>query len=326
MKRINCKFLSDSPIEKKIMEEAFFLEETDNPDFVFCRPGDVSKALQYDCVRVLFNGENIRPDFNLLDYAYGFDQMQFGDRYLYLPLYATGYCKKELEQALRKHLKSEEYYLGKKKFCNIVVSNSKNASDLRYKFFESLSKNYKRVDSAGSAFNNMHDGKPIGDKHKFCENYKFAITFENSSYKGYTTEKIVHAWASGAIPIYWGDPDIGKQFNEKAFINCHNYKEFDEVIEEIKRIDNDDRLYLAIQREPIFLENSSLLEISKDEYFKSWLYHILEQEPKEALRRTNAHDGWGKEYERSTRRHIEMDKSFLVKAAYKISRLSGHRL
>lgn len=313
--------MSDSPIEKKIMEEAFELEETDMPDFVFGRATEMFEMLKYDCARILFNGENIRPDFNLVDYAYGFDQLQFGDRYLYLPLYATGYCKKELGQALKKHLESEEYYLGKKKFCNIVVSNVGSASNLRYKFFEALSKSYKRVDSAGNAFNNMPDRKPIENKHSFCEAYKFAITFENSSYKGYTTEKIVHAWASGAIPIYWGDPSIREQFNEKAFINCHNYDSLEEVIDVIREIDNNDQLYLKIQKEPIFLEGSQLFEISNENYFKNWLYHILEQKPEKAIRRTNAHAGWGENYERRMKRCIEMEQSLLVRGAYKISKL-----
>ena len=33
--------------------------------------------LRYDCVRIFYTAENLRPDFNLCDYALGFDYLQF---------------------------------------------------------------------------------------------------------------------------------------------------------------------------------------------------------------------------------------------------------
>lgn len=322
-KTIKCKFVSDIPMEKRVLEERFLLAESENPDFVFGRAGDVYDMLRYDCVRILFIGENVRPDFNLVDYAYGFDRIKFENRNLYWPLYATGYCEKSLNQALQKHLYPNEYYLQKKNFCNIIVTNLNSASDKRYQFFKLLNDTYQQVDSAGGAFNNLSDGKPVKEKQVFCEKYRFTIAFENSSYQGYTTEKIIDAWAAGTIPIYWGDPSISEQFNEKAFINCHNYNSFEEVVEEIKRIDNDEQLYLQMQKEPIYLERSNLLELTDPSYFREWIYHILEQEPKAAIRRTNAHDGWGYEYEKRAKRHYEMDHIPLVKAAYKIAKATG---
>ena len=41
--------------------------------------------MKYDCVRLMFMGENMSPDFTVFDYCIGFDFMEFGDRYFRLP-------------------------------------------------------------------------------------------------------------------------------------------------------------------------------------------------------------------------------------------------
>lgn len=44
----------------------------ENPDFLFVGTFGGSH-LNYDCPKIYFTGENIVPDFNLFDYAIGFD-------------------------------------------------------------------------------------------------------------------------------------------------------------------------------------------------------------------------------------------------------------
>ena len=46
--------------------------------------------------------------------------------------------------------------------------------------------------------------------------YKFVLAMENTCSHGYITEKIVNAFYSGAIPIYWGS-NIN-DFNEKLLL------------------------------------------------------------------------------------------------------------
>ena len=89
----------------------------------------------------------------------------------------------------------------------------------------------------------------------FLKNYKFTIAAENSSFPGYTTEKIIHPLSVGSIPIYWGSTTVGEDFNEKAFINLNNFSSTKEAVELIKEIDNDDILYKEILNEPIFKKN-----------------------------------------------------------------------
>jgi len=81
-------------------------------------------------------------------------------------------------------------------------------------------------------------------------NYKFCLAFENSSYPGYTTEKLLNALIANTIPVYWGNPLVEKDFNNKAFINCHSYQDFNEAIKIVKEVDIDNYRYQSFLREP----------------------------------------------------------------------------
>ena len=70
------------------------------------------------------------------------------------------------------------------------------------------------------------------NKIEYARKYRFQLCPENAEFKGYCTEKILHAFASGCIPIYWGDDTVIKDFNEKAFINA-NSKTIEQVISEV---------------------------------------------------------------------------------------------
>ncbi|MDO4291751.1 MAG: glycosyltransferase family 10 [Eubacteriales bacterium] len=262
-----------------LLEEAFGeVELSDDPDFLFYSAFG-HEHLKYDCVRIFWTGENIQPDFNICDYAIGFGRMTFEDRYRRIPLYY--FYEEDYKKAIEKHEFQEAELAKKNRFCNFIYSNGM-ASPEREQFFRLLSR-YKRVDSGGGFLNNI--GGPVSNKYEFQQHYKFSIAFENSSMSGYATEKILQAFAAKTIPIYWGDPKIGEDFNERAFINCHNYKSFEEVVEAVKEIDRNDDLFLSYLREPIgtkerFPDNPLL---SYEEFVKS----ICQQTPAEAMRRSN---------------------------------------
>lgn len=308
------------PGTKRVLEERYNVIESEEPEFAFFSCADIYECYKYDCVRILEIGENQRPNFNLFDYAYGFDKMEFGNRYLYFPLYANEEYRDFFVCAAQKHMREEAYFLEKKKFCNMVVSNVGSATEKRIEFFKQLC-NYKMVDSGGRSFNNLPDGKPVDNKLKFQEQYKFSLAFENSSYPGYTTEKIVQAWAAGTIPIYWGDPTISEQFNEKAFINCHAYAGWDDVIKRIEEVDKNQELYLEMQREPIIKDGLSAQKLLDGQYYRDWIYGIIDQGCEKSYMRVNAKDGWGYYAERDARYYAEMSQSKLVRCAYKLSKI-----
>lgn len=140
--------------------------------------------------------------------------------------------------------KTEEELLNRK-FCNFIYSNN-NAPAIRNNLFKEISK-YKQVDSWGKVLNNM--GMLSPNKLDTQSQYKFSIACENALYYGYTTEKIIDPFIARSVPIYWGNPDIASEFNEKAFINVHNFKTLEELTKYIKSIDEDDNKYIDMLNE-----------------------------------------------------------------------------
>jgi hypothetical protein len=270
---------------------------SENPEYLFYSVFS-KDFLKYDCVRIFYTGENLCPDFNVCDYGIGFNYMEFGDRYLRFPQYlVSDYSyylndnyRNDLMLARKKHLITSEEIEKKTAFCSFVYSNS-DADLFREKFYIALSK-YKEIASGGRFRNNI--GGPVEDKLKFQLNFKFSIAFENSATPGYTTEKILQAFAAKTIPIYWGNPEIGKEFNEKAFINCHLFNSIDDIIDTIIEIDNDDIKYKEMLLEPSFYQEYSIEKTYND--LEAFLVNIFEQDYEGAYRRNRCY--WGKRYER----------------------------
>lgn len=78
-----------------------------------------------------------------------------------------------------------------------------------------------------------------------------------------------------------GNPD---GINPKAFINAHNFSDFDALIAEIKRIDNDDNAFRAMIKEPVFLHNRNPFA-EYEAKLEEFLSKIVAQKPEDALRR-----------------------------------------
>jgi GR25 family glycosyltransferase involved in LPS biosynthesis len=231
-----------------------------SPDILFFGPfGDVWKSYP-DIPKVHFTGENSPPisSTNVV-LNLGFPHLDMtDDGYLRFPLWMLEIdwfgadperirnpkpipidrCTKVFPEELER----------KKKFCAFVVSNPNNP--LRNAAFHWLSA-YKQVDSAGALFNNVGPILAAGPgggggelkKHEFLKDYKFALTFENSSDPGYCTEKLLHAKASGCIPIYWGDPKVNRDFDTKGFLHVQEVSSPGELIEAVRKIDEDEEEY-----------------------------------------------------------------------------------
>jgi hypothetical protein len=77
-----------------------------------------------------------------------------------------------------------------------------------------------------------------------------------------------------SIPIYRGGSKICEDFNTKSFINFHDFKSEDEMIEYIIELDKDDDKYLSVFNEPWFT-NNKIPENNKLENIKKFLYNIF---------------------------------------------------
>ena len=256
--KINCADFYGNPFGNymfKLLDEHYELEITQNPDILLYSNAG-RDFLAYRCLRVFYTGENVRPNFNECDYAFSFDYSDNPKNYRF-PDYAA-YC--DVKQ-LTKHKQIVESLRAKTSFCNFIYSNP--IPQERIEFFKLLSQ-YKKVDSFGNVLNNMPTEPDSADrsnpdwehiKLKFMKRHKFSIVFENESYPGYTTEKILHAFLANTIPIYWGNPLIAQEFNPNSFINCHDFSSFDKVMQRVIEIDQDDSLYQKMLAEPSYPNN-----------------------------------------------------------------------
>lgn len=239
----------------RLIAKYFEAEVSDDPEILLYSCSG-QEFLKYDCLRIYYTGENTRPNFKQCDYAFSFDHSDNPRNYR-LPDYAAYEDIRELVKA--KDI--ESIVNAKTRFCEFTYSNP--FAQERIRFFKLLSK-YKRIDSFGKVLNNTAGVEGSADRmnvdwkkyrRDFLVPYKFSIAFEHESHPGYVTEKILYAMLTNAIPIYWGNSEIGKDFNTKSFVNCHEYKNFDEVVERVIEIDTDDRLYRRYLAEPYYQDN-----------------------------------------------------------------------
>jgi hypothetical protein len=275
----------------ELVKDCYDFEITNDrdADYVFhsCYGHDV---LEYSGVRIFIVGENVSPNMGISDYAMAFDKMEFGDRYCWMPLIKL---YREAYDTFRHPRPPADTILeNKTDFCAYVMSSTRDSASERTRIFDLLNE-YKTVHSGGSWNNNV--GGRVPDKIAFQSSHKFVIAFENSSTLGYLTEKFAEAAQSNAVPIYWGDPTIAQYFNPKAFINCHDFDTLEEVVDYVKHVDQNDRLYLQMIAEPWFKDGLEP-ECLRDETFVQFLGNIFNQEPEAAFRRNRGR--WGLKQER----------------------------
>jgi FkbM family methyltransferase len=80
----------------------------------------------------------------------------------------------------------------------------------------------------------QYEGQPPGSEKKKLWTSMFSICIENSSNKGYHTEKIIDAFLSKTIPIYWGCTNLEELgYNMKGIIYC---KDENEIIQATNKL------------------------------------------------------------------------------------------
>ncbi|WQV93762.1 fucosyltransferase [Helicobacter pylori] len=273
-----------------ILSQRYTITLHQNPnefsDLVFSNPlGSARKILSYqNTKRVFYTGENESPNFNLFDYAIGFDELDFRDRYLRMPLYydrlhhkaervndttapyklktdslyalkKPSHCFKENHPNLCALINNESDPL-KRGFASFVASNAN--APIRNAFYDALN-SIEPVTGGGSVKNTL--GYKVKNKSEFLSQYKFNLCFENSQGYGYVTEKILDAYFSHTIPIYWGSPSVAKDFNPKSFVNVHDFNNFDEAIDYVRYLHTHPNAYLDM------LYENPLNEIDGKAYF-----------------------------------------------------------
>lgn len=277
------------------LEKHYRLEFSDAPDFLFYSTWGYEFLKFPNAVRVFCGGEPVSPNFNDCDYAFGFEPIVYNDRYFQYPVGdSDSPGLYDISPAIQdRSLVTAD--MADRKFCNFVASQDwvGTGAVLRREFCKALMDRYKHVDCPGYVLHNLDgaiaprwsEGLACGQgkvmpnwfqgKLNFIKGYKFTIAFENCAVCGLTTEKLIHPFQAYSIPIYWGNPEVTKIANPKAFINCNDYEnDFDAIITEIRRLDTDNDAYLEMLSQSPLQPNFDFERRKKAEEF---LLQIIER-------------------------------------------------
>jgi hypothetical protein len=89
--------------------------------------------------------------------------------------------------------------------------------------------------------------------------YKYVLCMENSNVPHYMTEKIFNAFQAGAIPLYWGAPDlVRRMFHPDTFIYI-DPSDVQPALDRILAIEGNPALYRQILATPVLLQGGGTL-------------------------------------------------------------------
>jgi hypothetical protein len=109
----------------------------------------------------------------------------------------------------------------------------------------------------------------------FLRGFRFNVAFENTSSPGYVTEKLVEPLLAGAIPIYWGAPDVSQDFNPGCMIDVSRFASTGDAIDHILAVDADPAARLAMLSASPFRENREP-DCLSDEYLVGPLLRLID--------------------------------------------------
>lgn len=215
-----------SAIRHQLPEQSILIVDSDeNYDICFCSVFGRERLGHRR--RVMYLGENIRPDYSQCEASLSCDYESYSGRNEYLPLWLlevdffrdnpkTVLSFPGYEELCSKPEVPDSYACRSNRVCAIF-----NNRDLgRINMLESI-KETNMLDGYGRYFGRSF---PPGarSKIKLLQGYKFHFCTENSYWPGYVTEKLLHAKIAGCIPIYDSRNDVAGHFNANSFIDLRN--------------------------------------------------------------------------------------------------------
>lgn len=217
---------------------------------------------------IFYTGENIRPPEGDWDSYLSFDLHSFNGRNSYLPLWwitSTDLLFPKTSPYLGEEI-SIDYLLSRRepefdrrdKFCVAFIGKS---YPLRMHAISALSK-IGKIDVYGAIARN-HQSKKSFAKAEISKRYKFILAFENDLYPGYVTEKAPEAWATGAIPLYWGSDPEG-YINQKSIINLANFKNLELFANRVKLVNDSKTIWQNYASEPFLRKKPNLNKVMKN--------------------------------------------------------------
>lgn len=266
VKLINHPYSLGNPAFSAVSDKYKFIEaqpEDKEYDIVLANvhgEEDIKKT-NPKAIRLFYSAEAYLPNIEDYDLVLAFDRID-DPKYIRYPYYFTD--PGTVNPSRFSRAKQERCNPKKKNFGCFLVSNGcskllgyngkiAEGIDKRDSLFKKLSE-YKWIASGGKHLNNIGGPLPGSKTKEWFGNCKFVISYENQLHNGYITEKVFKSYLAGAIPIYWGDPTGVSDINKEAIIYTEDFPSENELIEYIKKVDNDDELYCKIWNQPLVID------------------------------------------------------------------------
>jgi hypothetical protein len=177
--------------------------------------------------------------------------LDFGDNFMFSP---AGGC----------WIKPKEQQIHSKTKMVSIISSQKNLTTGHKMRIEILNNAKLKLQKFGRGSN------PIKEKIMALRDFRYSVVIENSRTDYYFTEKIIHCFRTGTVPIYWGCPSIHEFFDLNGIITFQTLADLESILCGLSQIDYESRL-IAIKN------NFKLAEkyiLSEDYIFEvyPWLF------------------------------------------------------
>ena len=203
-------------------------------------------------INICVNGEN-RDCQELTDIAI-LSRKKYDYKYnIYFPQLFTSLWERKKDYYIIKN-NTREY------FCAYMYSYD---VEYRVELYNFIS-NYKKVDALGKSCSNKEETDRFVYNDEITYNdiaiekylkYKFVLALENTVCDGYITEKLINPILANSIPIYAGPKDAFEIINKKRVIYIYDFNNYNDLLDYIIKVDNDNDLYNSIISEEIFVGN-----------------------------------------------------------------------
>ena len=99
----------------------------------------------------------------------------------------------------------------------------------------------------------------VTNQYNGFQNYRYVLCMESYVRGGYVTEKILVAFLSGAIPIYYGSQTVFDIFNRDAFVFV-DVKNPAEAMGRIRELEENPRKYRKMRNQPMLADGQRTIE------------------------------------------------------------------
>jgi hypothetical protein len=218
-----------------------------------------------ECYPIKNMGENYDEFIYLTN---DIDDISKNQSYIYYPYCLDYPYLSHLYQNKRFCKSKKEYFIA---YCyKHTVDFRENIFD---KFVEKCKTNNKTCNALGKCHgkypetkykNNIGNGYESSELLKEYSKHKFVLAIENTYTNGYITEKLLNAYYSNSVPIYYGSDKVFELFNKKSFVYINDFDNLEQCIDFV--VNMPDKKYNEYMGEKLINENNDIINLYNENY------------------------------------------------------------